>query len=104
MVAGQLQALAQGTSGVPFRIAANAALTPTLDPRQSAGQRQPRAVPPGAARRHPPGRADWVLEPATLVLPQGNVRLAGRYGRGLEIQSRFERARPVAVQRLSHRA
>jgi translocation and assembly module TamB len=30
-----------------------------------------------------------VLAPTTLVIPQGNVRLAGRYGRGLEIQSRF---------------
>ena len=86
---GQVQALVQGTSGVPFRIAANAALTPTLiraNLQGNVGRVPFRLARPADIRRV---GADWVLEPATLVLTQGNVRLAGRYGRGLEIQSRF---------------
>jgi translocation and assembly module TamB len=86
---GQVQLLAQGRSGVPFRIAANAALTPTLI--RAAVQGNVNRIPfrlarPADIRKVGP---DWVLAPATVVLPQGNVRLAGRYGNGLEIQSRF---------------
>jgi translocation and assembly module TamB len=33
--------------------------------------------------------ADWVLSPTRIVLPQGNVDLAGRYGNGLQVQSRM---------------
>jgi translocation and assembly module TamB len=86
---GTAQLLAQGTSGVPFRIAANAALSPTLIRAAIQGNvnRIPfRLAQPADIRKV---GADWVLAPTTLVLPQGNVRLAGRYGRGLEIQSRF---------------
>jgi translocation and assembly module TamB len=86
---GQVQFLAQGNSGVPFRVAGNAALTPTLIRANLQGNvnRVPfRLARPADIRRLGP---DWVLSPTTLVLPQGNVRLAGRYGRGLEIQSRF---------------
>ena len=86
---GTAQILAEGRSGVPFRVAANAALTPTLiraAVQGSINRTAFRLARPADIRKE--GR-DWVLAPTTLVLPQGNVRLAGRYGRGLEIQSRF---------------
>ncbi len=86
---GQAQLLAEGRSGVPFRIAANAALTPTLVRAAVQGEINRvafRLARPADIRKV---GADWVLAPTTLVLPQGNVRLAGRYGRGIEIQSRF---------------
>jgi translocation and assembly module TamB len=86
---GQVQFLAQGTSGVPFRVAGNAAITPTLIRANLSGNvnRIPfRLAQPAQIQKVGP---DWTLAPTTLVLPQGNIRLAGRYGRGLEIQSRF---------------
>jgi translocation and assembly module TamB len=86
---GQVQFLAQGNSGVPFRVGGNAAITPTLIRAALQGNvnRIPfRLARPADVRKVGP---DWVLSPTTIVLPQGNVRLAGRYGRGLEIQSRF---------------
>jgi translocation and assembly module TamB len=85
-----VQALVQGTSGVPFRVAVNAALTPTLIRANLQGTVN--KLPFRLARPADITRvgADWVMAPATLVLPQGNVRLAGRYGRGLEVQSRFQ--------------
>jgi translocation and assembly module TamB len=86
---GQAQFLARGNSGVPFQVAGNAAITPTLIRANLSGNvnRVPfRLARPADIRRV---GADFVLAPTTLVLPQGNVRLAGRYGNGLEIQSRF---------------
>ncbi|HEX8442023.1 MAG TPA: translocation/assembly module TamB domain-containing protein [Allosphingosinicella sp.] len=86
---GQAQFLARGNSGVPFQVAGNAAITPSIIRASLQGNvnRIPfRLARPADIRKVGP---DWVLAPATLVLPQGNVRLAGRYGRGLEIQSRF---------------
>lgn len=32
----------------------------------------------------------YELDPTAIVLPQGQIRLAGRYGTGLELSSRFE--------------
>jgi translocation and assembly module TamB len=86
---GTAQFLARGTSGVPFDVAGNAAITPTLIRANLRGNlnRLPfRLARPADIRRV---GTDWVLAPTVLVLPQGNVQLAGRYGRGLEIQSRF---------------
>jgi translocation and assembly module TamB len=86
---GTAQFLARGTSGVPFEVAGNAALTPSLVRANLRGtlNRLPfRLARPADVRRV---GTDWVLSPTLLVLPQGNVQLAGRYGRGLEIQSRF---------------
>ena len=33
---------------------------------------------------------DWCMLPATITFPQGRVRLAGRYGNGLVIQTRLD--------------
>ncbi|MEA1014501.1 translocation/assembly module TamB domain-containing protein [Sphingosinicella sp. LY1275] len=87
---GNAQIVAQGRSGVPYRVAANVALTP--DHIRAAAQGTInrlafRLARPADIRKV--GR-DWVLAPATLVFPQGNVRLAGRWGNGLSIQSRME--------------
>ncbi|HEX8256060.1 MAG TPA: hypothetical protein VF589_00395, partial [Allosphingosinicella sp.] len=87
---GQAQVVATGRSGVPFQVAANVALTPTHIRAAAQGQinRLPfRLARPADVRKV---GADWVLAPATLVFPQGNVRLAGRWGNGLTIQSRVD--------------
>jgi translocation and assembly module TamB len=88
---GQAQVLAQGTSGVPFRIASNIALTPNQIRAAAQGTVNRiafRLARPADIRKVGDG---WQLAPATIVLPQGNVRLAGRFGgSGLVVQSRLE--------------
>ncbi len=87
---GRAQVVAQGTSGVPFRVASNIALTP--DHIRAAAQGTVnridfRLANPADIRKV---GAAWQLAPTTIVLPQGNVRLAGRFGNGMEIQSRLD--------------
>ncbi len=88
---GQAQVFAEGRSGVPFRIAANTALTPThiRAALQGAVNNIPfRFAQPADIRR---AGADWQLEPVRVILSQGNMRLAGRYGsRGVVVQSRLD--------------
>lgn len=87
---GQVQLLAEGRSGVPFRVAVNAALTPELIRAAAQGRVNNidfRFAQPAEIRKV---GADWQLSPTRIVLPQGNVRLAGRYGNGLVVQSRLD--------------
>ncbi|MET1109888.1 MAG: hypothetical protein ABWX67_00030, partial [Allosphingosinicella sp.] len=87
---GLAQLFAEGTSGMPFRIAANAALSPSLI--RVAAQGQVRNIPFRLARPAQISKVagGWQLAPAELVLPQGNVQLAGRYGAGgTVVQSRL---------------
>ncbi|HYJ81646.1 MAG TPA: translocation/assembly module TamB domain-containing protein [Allosphingosinicella sp.] len=88
---GTAQLFAEGTSGMPFRVAVNAALSPNLI--RTAAQGQVRNIPFRLARPAEISKVagGWQLAPAELVLPQGNVRLAGRYGDGgMVIQSRLD--------------
>lgn len=87
---GQAQVLAEGRRGVPFRVAGNIALAPDLI--RAALQGQVNNVPfrlerPAEIRR---AGSDWQLAPATLVLQQGRMRIAGRYGNGLTLQARLD--------------
>ena len=88
---GQAQILAQGTSGVPFRIASNVALTPTHIRAAAQGvvnRINFRLAQPADVRKV--GNA-WQLAPTTIVLPQGNVRVAGSFGgSGMVIRSRLD--------------
>lgn len=87
---GQAQLFAEGRRGVPFRIAANAALAPDLIRAAIQGQANNipfRFVQPAEIRRE--GQA-WRLLPVTVALEQGRVRLAGRWGNGLVVQSRLD--------------
>lgn len=86
---GLAQVFAEGTSGLPFRVAVNAALSPNLI--RAAAHGQVRNIPFRLAR---PARISkvaggWQLAPTEIVLPQGNVQLAGRWGNGMVIQSRL---------------
>jgi translocation and assembly module TamB len=87
---GTAQVFAEGSSGVPFRVGINAALTPELIRADLQGvvNRIPfRLARPAEIRKIADG---WQLSPAQIVLPQGNVLLAGRYGSaGTVVQSRL---------------
>ncbi|HEY1605305.1 MAG TPA: translocation/assembly module TamB domain-containing protein [Allosphingosinicella sp.] len=88
---GTAQLFAEGTSGVPFRIGVNAALTPDLIRAAAQGNIDNIAfhlAQPAEIRR---AAGSWVLAPTQIVLPQGNVLLAGRYGpAGYQLQSRMD--------------
>ena len=86
---GTAQLFAEGTSGVPFRVAINSALTPNRI--RAAAQGQVRQIPFRLARPAEISKVagGWQLAPTELVLPQGNVQLAGRWGKDMVIQSRF---------------
>jgi translocation and assembly module TamB len=87
---GTAQLFAEGSRGVPFRIGANVALSPDLIRANIQGEanRIPfRLARPAEVRKL---RDGWQLSPTQIVLPQGNVLLAGRYGtKGMELQSRL---------------
>ncbi|MEC3951239.1 translocation/assembly module TamB domain-containing protein [Sphingobium sp. HWE2-09] len=87
---GRAQLVADGSSGVPFSIAANAALRPNLYAVALQGKAANidfRLGQPAIIRVEQGG---YRLEPATLVLPQGKVDLAGRFGDTTVAQARFK--------------
>jgi translocation and assembly module TamB len=87
---GTAQIFAEGTSGVPFRVGINAAMEPNHIRAAAQGivNRIPfRLSRPADIRKTAVG---WQLAPTQLVLPQGNVLFAGRYGNGMELQSRLQ--------------
>jgi translocation and assembly module TamB len=88
---GSARVLAEGTSGVPFRIAANADLQPELWRAALTGRVRGiefRTVNPA---RIIPREGEYELLPTQIDFGQGNIRLAGTYGDGIEVQSRLDR-------------
>jgi translocation and assembly module TamB len=89
---GKAQALVEGTSGVPFRIAANADLQPELWRASVQGRATGvnfRTVSPA---RIVPGKDGYELLPTTIDLGRGSsARVAGRFGEGVMLQSRLDR-------------
>ena len=87
---GTARVLAEGTSGVPFRVAANAQLTPELWRANLDGRVRGIAFKTETPARIRPENGGYTLLPTKIDFGQGNVRLAGRYGDGLKLQSRLE--------------
>lgn len=88
---GTAQAVAEGSSGVPFRVAANARFSPQQWLAALQGSLNGIAFKTAAPARILPERGTYRLLPARIDFAQGSVRLAGRYGAGLEVQSRLDR-------------
>ncbi len=86
---GTAKLLAEGRNGVPFRVAANAALTPSLWRVALNGRANSIDFKTRQPARIIPGNGSYRLEPTTLDLSKGSIQLAGDYGRGLNIQSRL---------------
>jgi translocation and assembly module TamB len=88
--AGNVQLLAEGRRAVPFRVAANASVSPELI--RAAAQGQVNNIPfhfaqPAEIRRE---GADWRLAPVTIALERGRIRVAGSWGNGLVVQTRLD--------------
>ena len=89
---GKAQALVEGTSGVPFRIAANADLTPDLWRASVQGRATGINFRTTSPARIIPGADGYELLPTTVNLGRGSsARIAGRFGDGIMVQSRLER-------------
>lgn len=87
---GTAQILAEGRSQVPFRIAANADLTPQLWLIAAKGRASGINFETVGPLRILPKRAEYEILPATIKIANGTVKLAGSYGNGLELQSRLD--------------
>lgn len=87
---GNARILAEGVSGVPFRIAANAELAPDLWRAALRGRVRGIDFRTTSPARIIPGEGSYELLPSRIDFGQGNIRLAGSYGDGIKIQSRLE--------------
>ncbi len=89
---GKAQALVEGVSGVPFRVAVNADLQPNLWRASVQGRATGIAFKTASPARIIPGADGYELLPTTIDLGRGSsARLAGRFGEGIMIQSRLDR-------------
>ena len=87
---GKAGFIVSGSSGVPFDVAGQAAFTPgriVANARGSANGIAFRLVQPAVVTED---GADYVLAPATILLPQGQVELAGRYGARTEARAKLD--------------
>ncbi len=87
---GSARVLAEGDSGIPFRIAANADLQPDLWRLALNGRARGVAFRTAGPARIVPGDGSYRLLPSRISIGDGSVRLAGTYGDGLRIQSRLD--------------
>jgi translocation and assembly module TamB len=87
---GKAKALIEGTSGVPFRMSANADLQPELWRVALAGRVRGLEVTTVTPARILPRDGTYELLPTTVNFGGGKVQLAGRYGKGMKLQSRLE--------------
>jgi len=87
---GTAQVVAEGRNQVPFRIAANAELTPQLWRIAVTGRANSIDFATAAPLRIVPRRLDYQILPGTINIGDGNVKFAGRYGNGIELQSRLQ--------------
>ncbi|MEN3971686.1 translocation/assembly module TamB domain-containing protein [Sphingomicrobium sp. XHP0235] len=88
---GNARLLAEGTNGVPFRIGANADLTPDLWRAAIKGRVRGVDFRTASPARIVPRGGSYELLPTRIDFGSGNVRLAGTYGNGIKIQSRLDR-------------
>jgi len=87
--AGQAKALVEGRTRYPFRVAANAALDPTLWRVALNGRLNGIDVATKSPMQIVPGEGGYTLRPATLTVGTGTLDLAGRYGPGMAAQARL---------------
>jgi translocation and assembly module TamB len=87
---GKAKALVEGTSGVPFRMSANADLQPELWRVALDGRVRGLEVKTLTPARILPKGGTYELLPTTVSFGGGNVKLAGSYGAGMKVQSRLE--------------
>ena len=88
---GNLKVLAEGSNSVPFRIAANAALSPKLYRVALTGRANGIDFKTASPAEIRPQGGVYRLAPVMINLSKGAVRLAGTYGNGITLQSQLEK-------------
>ncbi|PZQ60421.1 MAG: hypothetical protein DI544_08375 [Sphingomonas taxi] len=89
---GTAQALFTGSNGVPFRVAVNSRLSPSLYLVALQGAANGINFRTAAPARIVPAGGGYRLEPARLDFDKGSMRLAGRFGGGAtQAQARLDR-------------
>lgn len=88
---GSAQALVDGSSGVPFRVAANAGFTPEQWLVALAGRSNGITFKTAQPARIDVTGSAYRLQPARIDFSQGSMRLAGTYGDGMAIQARLDK-------------
>lgn len=88
---GTAQAFAEGSSGVPFRIGANARFSPSLWLAAVQGTANGIKFRTASPARIQPARGTYRLLPTRIDFDQGSARIAGTYGAGLSLQSRLDK-------------
>ncbi len=86
---GSAAVTASGTSGVPFDVAAQANFTPDRILANLRGAANGIAFSLARPAVVVKDGKDYVLQPATIVLPQGSVDLSGRYGAAAEAHAKL---------------
>ncbi|MET0241336.1 MAG: translocation/assembly module TamB domain-containing protein [Sphingobium sp.] len=87
---GQAKLLVEGRTVYPFRMAANAVLRPDLWRVAANGRFNGIDVATKGPLRIIPGKGGgYTLQPGTITTGQGNIQLAGSYGKGMALQSRL---------------
>jgi len=87
---GTVALVANGSSGAPFDVAAQASLSPTRIVANAKGKANGIAFRFAAPAVLTKSGADWTLQPATLILDKGRVELSGRYGAATNLHARLD--------------
>ena len=87
---GTAQALFEGSNGVPFRLAANARLSPNNYLVALQGRANGINFRTGNPARITAENGVYALAPTQLLFDQGRLRVAGRYGNGVAAQLRLD--------------
>lgn len=87
---GTAQALLTGSSGVPFRVAANARLSPDDYLVALQGQANNIAFRTANPARITTAGGSYRLAPTQITFDRGRLRVAGSYGNGLAVQMRLD--------------
>lgn len=88
---GTARVLATGRDEVPFRIAANADLTPELWRAAITGEARGVTFQTASPARIIPGEDGYELLPTKIDFNRGSMRLAGEFGEALALQARLDK-------------
>ncbi|MDB5718743.1 MAG: hypothetical protein JWM38_2170, partial [Sphingomonas bacterium] len=87
---GQAALVTAGRSGVPFNVALQAALSPDRIRVNATGAVKDVAFRLAAPAEIVSAGGSWRLSPTTIVLPKGQVRLAGQFGGTTALQAKID--------------
>ena len=88
---GTVQALANGSSGVPFTMGLSARLQPKLWLVALQGKANGIAFRTPRPARIEPLNGEYKLQPTQIVFDNGTARIAGSYGKGVMLQARLDK-------------